>query len=482
MLKRRLPRWAEVMKIGILPRWAIGYLAVFLLLAAPNAYSLLKLHQLGTATIPGLNADIRILDCQKRLVDSVLSQLRYDRKYLLMRDPGLHDRLIQARMEFHMYLGQGISIADTEAKKLSFRRIGMHQKRYEALVDAETAHPADTRYRRGEDEATDATLEELKRLEGYAREDVNLKMGVVNGMRRSALRIALASSGLTILCALVIASLVTKSITSPLRRLVSRTREIPAGVFRNDPEVSSIPEISELTSAFNGMCEKLAAVDKMKTDFLSMISHDLRTPLTTIREGTSLLLDRIGGDITEAQKRLLDILYAEENRLIGMVNSILDLSKMEAGMMTYAFDRGDIAPLIDQVVTEITPLAESKKIALMKKTGDDLPQLNMDGERMLQALRNLIGNAVKFTPKDGLITICARAANGGVAVSVEDTGPGIPASKLGTIFEKFSVLDPKSGTGLGLAIVKHIIDVHGGKVWVESGLAQGSRFTFTLSS
>ncbi len=307
-------------------------------------------------------------------------------------------------------------------------------------------------------------------------------MGVVNDMRRSALGIALASSGVTILCALVITSLITKSITSPLRRLVHRTEEVSAGVFRHDPDVSSIPEISALTSAFNGMCEKLTAVDKMKSDFLSMISHDLRTPLTTIREGASLLLEGIGGDITEKQKRLLDILYAETNRLIVMVNSILDLSKMEAGMMTYTFERGDIAPLIDRAMTEITPLAESKRIVLKKNAGGDLPQLNMDGERMLQALRNLIGNAVKFTPQDGVITVSARASNGGVAVSVEDTGPGIPAGKLGAIFEKFSGLDPERGTGLGLAIVKHIIEVHGGKVWVESALAQGSRFTFILLS
>jgi two-component system sensor histidine kinase GlrK len=149
------------------------------------------------------------------------------------------------------------------------------------------------------------------------------------------------------------------------------------------------------------MCEKLTAVDRMKGDFFSMISHELRTPLTTIIEGTSLLLEGIGGEITEKQGKLLSILSAETNRLIEMVNSILDLSKMEAGMMTYTFEEKSIAPLIDQVITEVTPLVEAKGILLKKEIEGDLAPARLDGDRMLQTLRNLIGNAVKFTPEKG---------------------------------------------------------------------------------
>ncbi len=165
MWKRRVPRWHEVMRMGILPRWAIGYLAVFLLLAAPNAYSLLKLYQLGTATIPGLSTDIRILDCQKRLLDTFLSQVRYEGEYLLMKDPLLQGRLLHAKTEFHKCLAEGISIADTEAKRLSLRRIEMHQRRYEELVDRHMGHQAATgnRYRREEDEAIDAIVGEAEK-------------------------------------------------------------------------------------------------------------------------------------------------------------------------------------------------------------------------------------------------------------------------------------------------------------------------------
>ena len=474
------------MKVGILPRWAAGYLAVFLLLAASNFYAVWMLHELGARTIPSMNADIGILDCQKRLVDSLLSQMRYERKYLLMGDPGLYDQFLEANGEFYRCLGEGRSVADSSVKKDFFLAIERLHRRYEVLVDEETGLLKERQkydkawYRTEKDKASDAILDELKDLEGYARWDVNGRMHAVSEAGVSTLRMAFGSSVVTLLCALLTSLFVTRSITAPLRKLVKKTKEISTGRFKGDLDIESPPEISELAKAFNSMCEKLTAVDRMKSDFLSMTSHELRTPLTTIKEGTSLLLEGIGGEITEKQRRLLSILATETNRLIQMVNSILDLSKMEAGMMTYTFTRGDLSPLIDQAMTEIAPLVEAKKILLSKEVEEGLPPLKMDGDRILQTLRNLLGNAAKFTQEKGRITVTGRRVNGGVEVAVEDTGPGIPEEKLATVFEKFSGSDPKRGTGLGLAIVKHVIDVHGGKVWVESKQQRGSRFVFVL--
>ncbi len=164
-----------------------------------------------------------------------------------------------------------------------------------------------------------------------------------------------------------------------------------------------------------------------------------------------------------------------------MVNSLLDLSKMEAGMMAYTFTNVSIVPLIDQVMTELVPLVEAKRIVLEREVAPDFPLLTIDEDRILQVLRNLVGNAVKFTPEDGRISVEARKTGAGVEVSVRDTGPGIAEERLVTIFDKFGGSDRKSGTGLGLAIVKHIIDVHGGRVWAESTPDHGSRFVFRLS-
>jgi len=158
---------------------------------------------------------------------------------------------------------------------------------------------------------------------------------------------------------------------------------------------------------------------------------------------------------------------------------------MEAGMMTYKFEKGNLVPLIDRALREIGPLVEAKRITVEAKIGEALPMMKMDNERILQALRNLIGNAVKFTPDGGRVAISARPGNHGVQVSVTDTGPGIPAENLTSIFNKFQQAAPAGsysarGTGLGLAIVKHIITSHGGKIWAESELGLGSTFIFVL--
>jgi len=170
--------------------------------------------------------------------------------------------------------------------------------------------------------------------------------------------------------------------------------------------------------------------------------------------------------------------------MIEIVNSVLDLSKMEAGMMPYTFEQKDLAPLIGRTIHEIGPLVKSKKINLQVKLVEKLPIINVDSERILQVLRNLIGNAVKFTPDGGQVTVSARSVNGGLEVSVADTGPGIPAEDLTTIFEKFRQVDSKTsqieGTGLGLAIAKQIITRHGGKIWAKSVLGSGSTFVFVL--
>jgi two-component system sensor histidine kinase GlrK len=278
---------------------------------------------------------------------------------------------------------------------------------------------------------------------------------------------------------------ITKSITRPIALLKNKTREIARGNFEGKLLVRSPPEIGELAAAINSMCERLHELDRLKADFFASMSHELRTPLTSIKEGTGLLLDGVGGEITEKQRKLLRILAEESNRLITVVNSLLDLSKMEAGMMTYDFEVTHVDALIKRAVSEITPLVEAKEITLENELDGTVPPLRVDPERTLQVLRNLLGNAVKFTPKGGRVRIAAQPSNGKVAISVKDSGPGIPAESLTSIFEKFNqgtrhTPYMSQGTGLGLAIAKNIITAHGGKIWAESEPGQGSTFIFVL--
>jgi two-component system sensor histidine kinase GlrK len=222
----------------------------------------------------------------------------------------------------------------------------------------------------------------------------------------------------------------------------------------------------------------------MTSDFYSLMSHELRTPLTSIREGTNLFLEGRVGQVTEKQRELLVIIAEESSRLIDLVSSLLELSKLESGVLAFNFSATDLSPLIARSIREMTPLAAAKEIGIESDVAD-IPPVSIDSERILQVLRNLVGNALKFTPPGGMVRIAAGRTEGGITLSVTDTGPGIPPEEAGIIFDRFrqavSARSPKfPGTGMGLAIVRHIVEAHGGQVWVESKAGHGSTFTFTL--
>jgi two-component system sensor histidine kinase GlrK len=300
-------------------------------------------------------------------------------------------------------------------------------------------------------------------------------------------RKAAIAISITALAAIIVISIIlTIHITRPLAAMKKKTREITKGNFGNDLALSSPPEIKELVQSFNAMCSRLKQIDTIKSDFFSLMSHELRTPLTSIKEGASLLIDSFKDtQITANQEKLLKIISEESLRLIKLVSALLDLSKMEAGMMSYNFTRTDVNTLIKQAVHEIEPLAETKNIKVSIKACNGFLPIRADHERILQVLRNLIGNAIKFTPPNGSVSVSFRPVENGVQVSVTDTGIGIAQESLQTIFDKFqqdtaSRSSKGKGTGLGLSIVKHIVESHGGKVWAESNLGHGSTFVFVL--
>ncbi len=480
------------MRLTIFSRLMIGYFAIFFLVILVSVYAILRLHQLNTGTRHILNIDNRILDYEEKLADSILSQLRYEKKYVLTKDILLYEQFLSAKGDFAKFLSELFLIADTPEKKDSLYQAKIHYQRFQSLIDKEIEYVRANQsyskrwYEQEMEKASDGILEELKKLETHSRHDIQERMKMLGESSASARRLVIAMSAVAIVLIIVTSFLNTRSITLPLTILMEKTKEISKGIFDDNLNITSPPEISELTTAFNSMCERLKRVDKMKSDFLSSMSHELRTPLTSIKEGINLLRDGVGGVIPEKQKRLLAILSEESKRLIDLVNSLLDLSKMEAGMMTYSFETASLSPLIQKAATEMTPLVEAKKITLKTTIDEGLPVVKIDREKILQVLRNLIGNAVKFTPDGGHVTVAARLINRGVEVSVSDTGPGIPAENLTTIFEKFHQGHLKKsvyikGTGLGLAIVKHVIVAHGGRVWAESKPGHGSSFIFVLS-
>ena len=478
------------MRLSLFSRVTLGYLVIFVLVTAASGYAIFQLGQFDELTESILTIDNRVLDKEKTLEDLLLSQSRYEQKFAITHDQALYNEFMRLKEDFHMQLEQAQNFADAAARE-ALNEIKKNYQAYEDLVAQEAKLVgmrrtySQTAYKQEKDRIVDGILTALERLRFGQQRKVYVKVEQLASAANQAREMSIVIGVGCLFVILLMSFITTRSITRPVSLLKSKTREIAEGRFEGGVQVASPPELAELATAFNTMCERLQEIDRMKADFFSSMSHELRTPLTSIKEGTGLLLDGVGGETTDKQRKLLAIVAEESNRLIGVVNSLLDLSKMEAGMMTYDFEITTLEPLIRRAVAEIIPLVEAKQIALRSTIEAQLPKAKLDAERILQVLRNLIGNAVKFTPKGGYVSIVARPVNGKLEVSVKDSGPGIPAESLRTIFEKFhqgahNRAKTRQGTGLGLAIASSIISSHGGKIWAESELGQGSRFVFVL--
>ncbi len=233
---------------------------------------------------------------------------------------------------------------------------------------------------------------------------------------------------------------------------------------------------------------EMREADRLKSQFLANMSHELRTPLNSIIGFSRVILKGIDGPITESQEEDLSAIYNAGQHLLGLINNILDLSKIEAGKMELAFTDVDLREIIHGVMSTATGLVKDKPIELITDIPDDLPMVQADNIRIRQVLLNLVSNAGKYT-EQGHIGISARTIHrqgrSEVVIAVFDTGPGIAASDQERIFEPFSQVDASptrktGGTGLGLSISRHLVELHGGTIWVESIPGEGSTFAFTL--
>jgi signal transduction histidine kinase len=229
---------------------------------------------------------------------------------------------------------------------------------------------------------------------------------------------------------------------------------------------------------------ELEAASRHKSQFLANMSHELRTPLNSVLGFTELLVDGIYGELPERAKTTVARVQANGHHLLGLINDVLDLSKIEAGQLTLALEEYSVGEIVRSTVTVVEPLARAKGLVLAATVAEKLPIGRGDERRLTQVLLNLAGNAVKFT-ETGAINILADAVDGHFEITVRDTGPGIAAKDQVLIFEEFQQVDSsstrqKGGTGLGLAISKRIVEMHGGTIEVESIPGSGSTFRLKI--
>jgi signal transduction histidine kinase/CheY-like chemotaxis protein len=303
---------------------------------------------------------------------------------------------------------------------------------------------------------------------------------------------------------------IARRISNPIHKLNDGANLISNGQLGLEIDINSNDEIGDLAKSFNIMAEKLKSsyesleqkveerteelaitneqlqeASQAKSEFLANMSHELRTPLNSIIGFSEVLQDKTFGELNEKQTRYIGNILTSGKHLLELINDILDISKVEAGKVELKYEEFSLLDLLSESQTLVNTMASKKNISLESKVEEGITRITADLTRLKQIMYNLLSNAIKFTPDGGRVSVDAKSSDDMAQISVEDTGIGIRKEEQEKVFEEFYQIDGSyarqyQGTGLGLALTKRLVELHGGKIWVESEVDKGSKFTFTI--
>ena len=291
---------------------------------------------------------------------------------------------------------------------------------------------------------------------------------------------------IALLLSLVLAFALSRWVADPLQQVVVAARNYPKGSEEMKPVSPRGPrEVQDLTRAFNSMVKRVNSTQRSQRDFVANVSHELKTPLTSVQGFAQAILDETA-DTPEARKQAAQIIYDEAGRMHRMALDLLDLARFEAGTADLKMSSVDMGLLLRGVIEKFALQAQKVGVNLQVDVASDLPLLIGDGDRLAQVFTNLVDNALKYTPANGHVTLSAANVGSEMELSITDTGAGVPDEALPYLFDRFYQADPsraggeKHGAGLGLAIVQEITQAHGGRISVRSQAGHGTTFVIHL--
>ncbi len=433
-----------------------------------------------------VNRNVEI-SASKKMIENLLSMEENEKKYILLNKKEYKDYFVSAQKEFETNL---IRVLQLESKEkhgdISWKDL---YKNYRSQLPkpisilGEKVPPKSLWI---PEDVIDDWIDRISKLRAESEKEVEHQVLELDRRGQLAVHWGFIGLGASFLVGFLGSMFLAHTMHRPLRELTKGIRSIPQRGLSAPIPILSKDEFGELAKAFNEMADRLGQEERMRSDFISMLSHEIRTPLTSIRESVNLIADEVMGTINDRQKRFLFIASGEIERITELLNHLMQVSRMEAGVLDITIRPLDPLPLISSSVHRLTPAAEAKGVKIRTQVDAVLPLVRGDPDHLQQVLLNLLGNAIKFSPSGSEIIIRAvpDEQRRDVNFSISDNGPGIPEQEQSLVFQKYyrasGIKDEVDGVGLGLSISKHIVEAHGGLIWVQSQVGEGSTFGFTL--
>ncbi|MEJ5365422.1 MAG: HAMP domain-containing sensor histidine kinase [Desulfosoma sp.] len=443
-----------------------------------------KTHQLMAISEEMVGTSYRLSTLAKSMLEQLLAMEENEKKFLVLRNPQYKEYFASSLKEFEVRLSEALALLGGTGDALPLENVAheFHSSR-PAVLMAMDGEPTGTLWI--PEETLNRWIQKVSLFKEMEERRTQIANRSLHQHGRTALRWGFIGIAVSLAACLLGAFSLARSIRRPLRELQRGIRALTRKGSAEPVKILSKDEFGELAFAFNEMLHRLDEEERLRTDFLSMLTHEIRNPLTTVRESIRLVEEETMGPVHASQKRFLNLALRELDRIGDLLGQLLQTSRLES--QTLHMDPQVIGPgdLVDAAVHRAAPLGQAKGVIVHSSVADDLPNIIGDMDHLQRVLMNLVANAVKFSPSGATVHVRAeKDAEGRVVFSVRDQGPGIPKAEQPLVFRKYyrvsSFQDHFDGTGLGLHIAKHIVEAHGGKIWVESEPGQGSTFFFHL--
>ena len=464
----------------------VGFGVTIFLMMVGNAFMLNELYEISSTTKGIVGSDVLAIDLAKKLHSLLNDQEVYAHKYLISHDRTYITLLRESGKQFDEQMSLLLRISPDSS---IFHQMERRHEQFIAMTDegiqkrTAAAEIQNDRLIRMISERVDSIREALDERIQLSQYAIASSLKKADTITSSSTQMALLLTIGSLLAAILLAVIISRTITQPIGVLIRGTDRIARGSFEQIT-VTSRDEIGSLASAINEMSRELGQINEAKAELTHQILHELQTPLTAILGALHILQAERMGSINNEQRKMLGVVKENADKLRDFSHELLDIAKMEAGMIAYDLETTDIRAYVEAVLSTARTGAARKNIRITARI-DDLPDISVDVQKLTVILNNLMSNAIKYTQANGNVDVHAGASDGVVRISVCDSGIGIPEQDLPRLFTKFyqasnASLSGSKGTGIGLALVKAFVEGHGGKVSVTSVVGKGSTFVAEL--